>query len=178
MTVSNASAFKDDTKAHDAVKQALSQLVGVPAGYITLTVKLVQGRRLDEGAAGLRNRRLAESVIVDYAITLPATSAASASVSTNMTSAAVSSKIEALSTTNITSAVQTELNKDASLRVSYSDLAVTSKSETTTAEINYTGPTTTTVNMSGILDALVQTDVGTRPLVSQVALFLTLYLVS
>jgi hypothetical protein len=176
ITVSNPQDFINDAGVVTALRKSLATTAKVLEAYIAVILKVVQGRRrLEQVGPGLRNRRLATgSVQVDYTITLPAQSSSSAS--------AVTQSIEATSPAQLSEAVTTELSGAGLQTYLEGDGAgtVTAMSGVSTVTITdgAAGTTSTPLNIDDILAGLVQSDDCTRPLLSQVALFLTLYLLS
>jgi hypothetical protein len=67
MSVPDASVFKTDIAAQDAVKEGIAAVADCVVSYITLSIKM---------ASETTGRRLADSVVVTYTITIPGTASA------------------------------------------------------------------------------------------------------
>mmetsp|Transcript_17421 Transcript_17421/g.38410 ORF Transcript_17421/g.38410 Transcript_17421/m.38410 type:complete len:411 (+) Transcript_17421:96-1328(+) len=72
LTIPNAQAFMDDTKAVDAFKEAVAETVSVPTSWVDLVFHLGLKRRLSDTDGGAHLRRLqSNKLTVDYTITIP-----------------------------------------------------------------------------------------------------------
>jgi hypothetical protein len=67
MAISDVTAFLANTLAKKAVRQALADLAGVPLDYVVADFSRPQSRRLGQA------RRLSQTVVVSYSITIPVT---------------------------------------------------------------------------------------------------------
>mmetsp|Transcript_77768 Transcript_77768/g.174344 ORF Transcript_77768/g.174344 Transcript_77768/m.174344 type:complete len:408 (-) Transcript_77768:279-1502(-) len=72
LTIPNAQAFMDDTKAVTAFKEAVAETVSVPTSWVDLVFHLGLKRRLSDTDGSAHLRRLqSNKLTVDYTITIP-----------------------------------------------------------------------------------------------------------